>query len=59
MIPFLYSFLQIIGDLVYIKKYRDAKGFQILKLKIAKDPKIGLHAYEKCLIVSWLEKFGT
>ena len=36
MIPFLYSFLQIIGNLVYIKKCKDAKRFQIFKLKIAK-----------------------
>ena len=33
VISFLYSFLEIIGNQVYIKKYKDAK-----------DPKIGLYA---------------
>ena len=35
--------LKNIGNLVYIKIYKDAKRFHSLKLKIAKDPKIGLH----------------
>ena len=39
MISFLYSNLQIIGNLVYIKKYKEAKHFQIFKLKTDKDPK--------------------
>ena len=43
MVPFLYSSFWIIGNLVYIKKYKDAKRFQVFKLKIAKDPKIGLN----------------
>ena len=42
--PFLHSFSWIIGNLVYIKKYKDAKRFQIFKVKILKDPNIGLHA---------------
>ena len=33
------SFLYNIGNLLYVKKYKDAKCFQIFPLKIAKDPK--------------------
>ena len=40
----MWSFLQIIANLVNSEKYKDAKRLQILKLKIAKDSKIELHA---------------
>ena len=41
-VPCLYRFSKI-GKLVYIKLYKDAKHFENFKLKIPKDPKIGLH----------------
>ena len=41
-IPFLYRFLKIIGKQVHIRLYKDAERFEMFKLKIPKDPKIGL-----------------
>ena len=43
VIPFLCSFSKIIGKQVYIRLYKDAQRFENFKLKIPKEPKIGLH----------------